>query len=401
MMQALKARKCASAATRFLIYGVALLLLASCQGSPQDRSPENGGTSSEASPSERAQPARSPGESSAEAHDEATTGPLPRIHAPEAGEEHFGQLRMLSDGGENAEAYFSFDGQRLIFQSTRPPYECDQIFTMHLDATQLQMVSTGMGRTTCAYFMPGDDRIVYASTHHHMQDCPPTPDMSRGYVWALYPEYDIFVADADGENVVQLTDTWRYDAEATISPKGDKIVFTSLRDGDLEIYTMNLDGSDVRRLTHELGYDGGPFFSPDGSKIVYRSHQPQTDEEIADYEALLAEDRIRPSKLEIFVMDADGSNKRRVTDLDSASFAPFFHPSGEKIIFSTNYPDGGREFDLWMVNLDGSGLERITFSEGFDGFPMWAPDGETFVFASNRHNSKPNETNIFLTTWKD
>ncbi len=325
-----------------------------------------------------------------------------RVIQPEPGERHFGELHMLTDGGENAEAYFSFDGSKLIFQSTRPPYSCDQIFTMNLDGSDVKLVSTGTGRTTCAYFYPGDDRIIYASTHLGGEDCPPPPDHSKGYVWALYPTYDLFVANADGTGLVRLTDTPGYDAEATISPRGDRVVFTSTRDGDLDIYTMNLDGSDVRRLTDALGYDGGPFFSPDGTKIVYRAHHPTSPEEVEDYTSLLEQNLIRPSKLEIWVMDADGSNKRQITHLDAASFAPFFHPSGEKIIFSSNHGDpSGREFDLWMVNLDGTGLEQITFSEGFDGFPMWAPDGKTFVFCSNRSNSAPHETNVFVTTWTD
>jgi Tol biopolymer transport system component len=323
-------------------------------------------------------------------HDEPGGQTLPRTIQPEAGETHFGPLRMLTDGGENAEAYFSFDGTQLSFQSTHGNHECDQIFTIGVDGSEQRMVSTGKGRTTCAYFLPGDDRIVYASTHHHDEACPEPPDMSQGYVWA-----------PDGSDLQQLTEEWGYDAEATVSPKGDKIVFTSMRDGDLEIYTMNIDGSDVRRLTDELGYDGGPFFSRDGTKIVYRAHHPESPEDIADYKRLLAQDRIRPSKLEVFVMDADGGNKRQVTDLGAATFAPYFHPSGEKIIFSSNYPERGREFDLYLVNVDGTGLERVTHSGEFDGFPMWGPDGETFVFASNRHNSRRGETNIFVTRWKD
>lgn len=325
---------------------------------------------------------------------------LPRTLEPEAAEKHFGTLTQITDGGENAEAYFSFDGKQLSFQSTFG-FDCDQIFTIGVDGTNLQLVSTGKGRTTCAYFMPDNQHVVYSSTHHHDAACPPPPDMSRGYVWGLYPTFDVFVARQDGTDLRQLTDEWGYDAEATISPRGDKIVFTSVRDGDLDIYTMNLDGTDVTRLTHDVGYDGGPFYSPDGSKIVYRAHYPQTEEAIADYQGLLAQHMIRPGQLEVYVMDADGKNKVQVTDLQSATFAPFFHPSGTKIIFSSNHPDRGREFDLWMVNTDGTGLEQVTHSGGFDGFPMFAPDGKTFVFASNRHNTLPNETNIFVTTWKD
>lgn len=334
-------------------------------------------------------------------HDEVGGQTLPRTIQPEAGETHFGPLRMLTDGGENAEAYFSFDGTQLSFQSTHGDYSCDQIFTIGVDGSEQRLVSTGKGRTTCAYFMPGDDRIVYASTHHHDEACPEPPDMSQGYVWALYPTFDLFTAKPDGSDLKQLTDEWGYDAEATVSRQGDKIVFTSMRDGDLEIYSMNIDGSDVRRLTDTVGYDGGPFFSPDGKKIVYRAHHPQTPEDIADYKRLLAQDRIRPSKLEVFVMDVDGKNKRQVTDLGAATFAPFFHPSGSKIIFSTNHPDKGREFDLYLIDVDGTGLERVTYSGEFDGFPMWGPDGKTFVFASNRHNSRRGETNVFVTRWRD
>jgi Tol biopolymer transport system component len=327
---------------------------------------------------------------------------VPRSILPDPRETHFGELRMLTDGGENAEAYFSFDSSRLIFQSTRPPFDCDQIFVLGVDGGEPELASTGLGRTTCAYFMPGDQRVLYASTHLGKPECPPKPDYSRGYVWPIDPNYDIYTARPDGSDVEKLTDTAGYDAEATVSPLGDRIVFTSMRDGDLDIYSMNLDGTDVVRLTDEIGYDGGPFFSPDGTTIVYRARHPSDPEEIRDYQALLADGLIRPSKLEVWVMDADGSNKRPITDLGVAAFAPFFDPSGTRIIFSSNYGDPtGREFDLFMVNIDGTGLEQITFSEGFDGFPMWAPDGKTFVFCSNRHNSQQGETNVFVTTWQE
>ena len=327
---------------------------------------------------------------------------LPRLIEPDPQETHLGELRMLTDGGENAEAYFSFAGDELIFQSTRPPYPCDRIFTLDLETAETNLASTGTGRTTCAYYLPEDDWIIYSSTHLENPECPPTPDHSRGYVWPIYPGYDVFRARPDGSEVSRLTEENGYDAEATVSPLGDRIVFTSMRDGDLDIYSMDLDGSNVVRLTDEIGYDGGPFYSPDGTKIVYRARHPSDPTEISDYQALLTDGLIRPSKLEIFVMDTDGSNKRQITDLGVAAFGPFFHPSGEKIIFSSNYGDpSGREFDLWMVDIDGQNLERITYSEGFDGFPMWSPDGKTFVFCSNRHNTNPGETNVFVTEWKD
>jgi Tol biopolymer transport system component len=266
----------------------------------------------------------------------------------------------------------------------------------------LELVSTGRGRTTCSYFFPAGDRILYSSTHLDDPDCPPDPDFSQGYVWGLYPSYDVFVADRDGRNLRQLTDTWRYDAEATISRDGQKIVFTSLRSGDLEIYSMNADGTDVTQLTDELGYDGGPFFSYDGTKIVYRAFHPKTDKEREDYLQLLAEDQIRPSELEIFVMDADGSNKRQLTDNGAANFAPYFFPDGQRVIFVSNmHEPGSRNFDLYTINLDGTGLERITYHEEFDGFPMFNSDGSKLVWGSNRYNANPGDTNIFIADWVD
>lgn len=315
-------------------------------------------------------------------------------------EGHLRNIRQLTFSGENAEAYFSADGTKLIYQSRAQGEGCDQIYTLELASGETRLVSTGMGRTTCSYYYPGGDRILYATTHHWDPSCPPSPDMSQGYVWALYPTFDIFSADPDGSNMVQLTHSWGYDAEATFSPVEDLVVFTSMRDGDLDIYTMRGDGSDIRRLTDKVGYDGGPFFSADGKKIVYRAGYPETTEDIADYKRLLAQGLIKPSALEIYVMDADGSNKVRVTDNGMANFGPFFHPSGEKILFSSNLKDpSGREFDIFMINVDGSGLEQITYTGGFDGFPMFSPDGKYLVFGSNRNESHPGNTNVFIAEW--
>ena len=315
-------------------------------------------------------------------------------------ESHLSNLRQLTFSGENAEAYFSSDGTNLIFQSRAEGEGCDQIYTLDLASGETRLVSTGQGRTTCSYYYPAGDRILYSSTHHWDPACPPSPDMSQGYVWALYPTFDIFAADPDGSNPTQLTHTWGYDAEATFSPVEDLVVFTSMRDGDLEIYTMRGDGSEVRRLTDKVGYDGGPFLSPDGKKIVYRSGYPESEEEIAEYRKLLAQGLIRPSALEIFVMDADGSNQTQVTENGAANFGPYFHPSGEKILFSSNLHDpAGREFDIFMVGVDGSGLEQITYTGGFDGFPMFSPDGKYLVFGSNRNESHPGNTNVFIAEW--
>ena len=316
------------------------------------------------------------------------------------GEKHFKNIKMLTNRGENAEAYFSFDGKKLVYQATFDSMECDQIFTINTDGTDRQLVSTGKGRTTCSYFYPDETKSIYASTHHSDEQCPPPPDRSKGYVWKLYETFDIFLKD--GNELKQLTDTPGYDAEATVSPKGDKIVFTSLRNGDPEIYTMNLDGSEQTRLTFEKGYDGGPFFSSDGSKIVFRASRPKTDEQMIDYNDLVENGYVRPTALEIFVMDADGKNMKQITNFGKASFAPFFHPSGKKIIFSSNYEgDNPRDFNLFMINIDGTGLERITFNPTFDGFPMFSPDGKYFVFGSNRFNKKETDTNIFIAEWVD
>ncbi len=331
----------------------------------------------------------------------AAEGTLSPVEYPE--EKHLANLRQLTFGGVNAEAYWSADGTKLIFQSTRPPFACDQIFTLDLTlpGAEPKLVSTGEGRTTCAYFFPDGKRILYSSTHLGGKSCPPPPDMSHGYVWALYPEYDIFTADADGKNLRRLTDTWGYDAEATISTDGRMIVFTSTRDGDLEIYTMAPDGSGVKRLTTALGYDGGPFFSDDGEWIVYRASHPTETAEVESYKSLLKRFLIRPRALEIRVMRADGSADRQVTRLGAASFAPFFFRGGhDRIIFASNRDDPrGRNFDLFAVNADGTGLTQVTFNPTFDSFPMFSPDGRKLVFCSNRHNAKPGETNVFVADW--
>lgn len=321
---------------------------------------------------------------------------------PLPGEKHLANIRQLSSipGGENAEAYFSFNGKKLIFQSTRPPYECDQMFTMDLDGGNLRLVSTGRGRTTCGYFLPGDRRVLFASTHEAATECPPKADMSHGYVWALYKGYEIYTAGIDGRDVKPLTRSPGYDAEATISPDGKRIVFTSVRDGDLEIYSMALDGSHVKRLTHEKGYDGGAFYSPDSRQIVYRAHHPKDPAEIARYEKLLAEGLIEPKALEIMVMAADGSRKRQITNNGKANFAPYFHPNGKQIIFASNLQDPqGRNFDIFLINMDGTGLEQVTFNDTFDGFPMFNKDATKLVFCSNRHDSNPGETNVFIADW--
>jgi len=318
------------------------------------------------------------------------------------GERHFASIRQLTFGGQNAEGYFSFDERSLIFQSTRDSFKCDQEYIMDLASGNTQLVSTGIGRTTCGYFLPGDTRILYASTHHLRTSCPPPPDYSKGYVWVVYPEFDIFVSDRNGKGLMQLTKTPGYDAEATISPLGDKLVFTSIRNGDLDLYAMNLDGSDIQQLTNEVGYDGGAFYSWDGSMIIYRAGHYTDSSEAKKYKDLLASNLVRPTRMELFVMNADGGGKQQVTDNGAANFAPFFHPDNKRVIFASNLADPkGRDFDLYLINIDGTGLERITYNDSFDGFPMFSRDGKKLVFASNRNGKVRGETNLFIADWKE
>ena len=319
----------------------------------------------------------------------------------DSGEGHLTNIRQLTFGGQNAEAYFSHSGRQLIFQRQESDSGCDQQYVINVDGSGLRRVSSGLGRTTCGYFLAGDTGVFYASTVHVGRACPPRPDYSLGYVWALY-DYDLYatVPAPGGEQSRRLTRNAGYDAEGTLSPDGRTIVFTSLRDGDLDIYAMNVDGTNPRRLTRTLGYDGGPFFSPDGKHIVYRAWHPQTAQDSADYVGLIQRNLVRPTRMEIWVMDADGGNPHQVTKLGGANFAPYFHPDGRRIIFASNHKNPrSRNFDLFLINSDGMGLEQLTTNTEFDAFPMFSPDGRRLVWASNRHGKAPGETNIFIADW--
>jgi TolB protein len=332
------------------------------------------------------------------ANAQVRTPPIPV--AAETGETHLRNIRQLTDGGENAEAYFSHDGKRLIFQSTRDGRTCDQQYVMRIDGSHIRRVSNGRGKTTCGYFMDGDRRILFASSHALQMDCPPRPDPSKGYVWRLDP-FDLYTARPDGSGLRRLTRFGVYTAEGVVSPDGRRIVFTSLKDGDLDIYVMNVDGSGLRRLTSQLGYDGGPWWSPDGKRIVYRAYHPQTPAEIATYKDLLAQRLVRPNKMDLWIMNADGSDQRQITRLGAASFGPSWTADGSKIIFSSNHHTDPKlgNFDLFLINPDGSGLAQVTTAPTFDGFPMFSPDGKKLVWASNRHDANPHETNLFIADW--
>jgi len=321
-------------------------------------------------------------------------------------EKHLSNARMLTYGGENAEAYFSPDGKWIAWQGrwqgTAP---ADQIWVMPVEGGEPELVSTGQGKTTCAFFIPGSERLVFCSTHDFSPEPPPEPDRKAGYVWSL-DEYDVYTVNRDGSDLERLTDTPGYDAESAVSPDGKQIVFTSVRNGDLDLYTMDIDGKNVRQLTRTLGYDGGPFFSPDGKWIIFRSHLPQTDEEVKRYKDLFDRRLVAPMRFELQIMRPDGSERRQITDLGVASFAPYVHPDGKRVIFCSNYgsqSERGRMpvFNLFIINTDGTGLEQITYGSIFDGFPMFSNDGRKLIWCSNRCGPHPHSTNIFIADWKD
>jgi Tol biopolymer transport system component len=338
-----------------------------------------------------------------------STSPEDSVHYSK--EKHFKNLRQLTFGGDNAEAYWSFDSKMVSFQSNNKAWglNCDQIFYMPIEGMNLQdgvtkpqLISTGQGRTTCSFFLPGNKSILYASTHLGGKDCPKDVERTPGgkYLWPIYDSYDIFVADKNGKIVKQLTNTPGYDAEATVSPKGDKIVFTSTRNGDLDLYSMDINGKNVKQITHEIGYDGGAFFSPDGKKIVFRASRFTTEAAKKEYLDYLKQGLVAPTEMEIFVYNADGSELQQITKLGKANWAPFYHPAGKKIIFSSNHKGKrGFEFNLFTINEDGTGLEQISYDKVFDSFPMFSPDGKKIIFSSNRNNGGTRNTNLFVADW--
>lgn len=330
------------------------------------------------------------------------------IFTARAQENHLKNITQLTRGGDNAEAYFSPNGEQLCFQSNNKNWgvQCDQIFKMEIDKAIQdtnyfpKMVSNGAGRTTCSYYMPDGIEILYASTQLGGSECPKETHIPGKYLWSIHNTYDIFVTSKVGNTKIQLTNQNGYDAEATVSPKGDKIVFTSDRSGDLELWIMDIDGQNQKQLTHDLGYDGGAFFSPDGKKLVYRASRPKTEDEKKEYKSLLRQGLVAPTNMEIYVCDIDGSNSKQITNLGKANWAPFFHPSGKKIIFSSNHKSQkGFDFQLYLINLDGTGLEQITTQSIFNAFPMFSPDGKKLVFSSNRNNHGTKDTNLFIADW--
>ncbi len=326
-------------------------------------------------------------------------------------EKHFKNVRQLTFGGDNAEAYWSFDGKHIVFQRTsiKDGITCDQIFIGKVPEKEkpfkYKMISSGKGRTTCAYFTKDNKHIIYASTHLGGDTCPPVPDRAKygnKYIWPLYPSYDIFMADLDGKIVKQLTHAQGYDAEATLSPDGEKMIYTSDKDGDLELYIMHLKTGEEKRITHTLGYDGGAWFSPDGKKIIWRASRPQPGTEADEYKQLLAEHLVAPTNMEVWIADADGSNAQQITRLGQANWAPNFMPDSKRIIFASNHEyKRGFPFNMYTINPDGSNLIKISRDKGFDAFPMFSPDGKKILFSSNRNNGGTRDTNIFIADWAE
>lgn len=323
-------------------------------------------------------------------------------------EVHFKNVQQLTFGADNAEAYWSYDGRYLVFQRTAPKdgLPCDQIFIGKVprqgEPFTYKMISSGKGRTTCGFFTKDNQHIVYASTFKTGEDCPPVPDRSKygnKYIWPVYAGYDIYLSDLEGKKIEQLTSTPGYDAEATLSPDGRTMLFTSIRDGDLDLYTMNLQTKKVTRITNTLGYDGGAWFSPDGKKIVWRASRPTTPEEVTEYKSLLKEGLVAPTQMEVFVANADGSDAQQITSLGQANWAPNFLPDGRVIFCSNHEYKRGFPFNMYTINRDGSGMEKISHDGGFDAFPMFSPDGKKIVFCSNRNNGGTHDTNIFIADW--
>jgi Tol biopolymer transport system component len=325
-------------------------------------------------------------------------------------ETHFKNIRQLTFGGDNAEAYWSFDGKQMVFQRTslKDGVPCDQIFIGKVPQNgapfTYRMISSGKGRTTCAFFTKDNQHIIYASTHEGADTCPPPVDRAKygnKYIWPVYSSYDIYMADLDGKIVKRLTNTLGYDAEATLSPDGNRMLFTSVRNGDLDLYIMDLKTGKTKQITHTLGYDGGAWFSRDGRKIVWRASRPTTETAVKEYKELLKEGLVAPTQMEVFIANADGTDAKQITHLGQANWAPNFLPDG-RIIFCSNHEyKRGFPFNMYTMNADGTDIEKVSRDKGFDAFPMFSPDGKKILFSSNRNNGGTRDTNVFMADWEE
>jgi len=343
-------------------------------------------------------------------HDQTFAGWPQNKHWPsDPMEKHLRNIRQLTFGGQNAEAYWSKDGKWITWQSKQSGFPDEQIFVMRADGSGKTLMSTGLGRCTCSYFSPDKSWIYFSSTHERNKGPQAPVDMSQGYVWRVNPDFALYrqklgpVPNSKARMMpMPVVKKPGYVAETTIDPKGRFMTFTGDWEGDIDIYRSDLEGGHLKRLTTTKGYDGGPFVSWDGKYIVYRRGAFANKEEEQKFDELHAKHLVMPLKMDLWIMDSDGKHKRQLTHLAGASFAPFMLPGDKRIIFSSNYENPtGPDFDLYMINVDGTNMKRITYAPGFDSFPMFTRDGKHLVWASNRHGSVPHETNVFVADWAD
>ena len=324
-------------------------------------------------------------------------------------EVHLKNIKRLTFGGQNAEAYFSPDGKYITFQSNRDSLPCDQIFIMDTTGKILRMVSTGEGRTTCSFFLD-NDHIMFASTHETMgPECPENPlvyqimKKEKRYVWPLY-NYDLYIRDLRTNELKKLFGSPAYEAELEGPSPDGKIVFTSAKDGDLELYILDPPYTgEPRRLTFTPGYDGGSFFSKSGRYIVYRADHIKDSTELKKYREYLQKGLLLAGHLEIYVYDLQTDSTWQVTHTpkEVTNFAPFMTPDEKRIIFVSNLDAPGTwEFQLYIIDIDGKNLERVTYMGTFNSFPMFSPDGKKLLFVSNRGTKKPRNYDVYIADWQ-
>nr|AAB01192.1 apical gut membrane polyprotein [Haemonchus contortus] len=351
------------------------------------------------------------------------------LHFP--GETHLKNVRQLTFEHRNTEAYFNSDDTYLVFQATGYGVDCEQIYRLELSrpVETLAKISTGIGTSAASFFYPNSVDILYSGNFHKTRvnakkltndsSCPQKVcDSSKaktdpiikkmcesGHAWDVFPTYDIFKVNEYGNVLDQITKNDVYDSEAFISPDGKKIVYTSKQSGDLDLWITDINGALKIQLTKAKGYDGGASFSPDGEKIVFHASRPTTKDKIDIYDHLLENDLVAMSEMELYVMNADGIDKRSVfkQPRGGLNWTPYYHPDNKRIIFSSNTNSTKpSEFHLYIVNEDGTGLERVTFGSGyFNAFPVFSHDGKKVVWSSNRGSTKKGDLNLFIADWVD
>lgn len=305
-------------------------------------------------------------------------------------------IRQLTNEGQSGEGYFSPDGKRVIFQAIRGEHPFYQIYIKDLASGQEKRVSTGQGRTTCAFFHPTENKIIYASSHldpnrdkevdaelKKLAEARRNPGARRGYSWAFDPFMDIFELNLDTNELKQLTSVAGYDAEGSYSADGKRIIFASCRNGPgADIYIMDADGKNVKQLTDSPGYDGGPFFSPDGTKVIFRGEVRKRH------------------YLQLFVMNVDGTGLWQLTENDAVNWGPYWHPNGKHIIYSTSV-HGHQNYELYLMPVETGKAKRVTFWHGADVLPVFSGDGKKLMWTSKRGKDKAGQfsSQLFIADW--